>query len=73
MKMILIALCMGAMVGGSSLPPIASSTGEVASKYCPQERPFSWYYPYEYQYYYPKKRDSCYWQYSNGAYFYTRN
>ena len=34
-------------------------------------RPFNWYYPYEYQYYYPRQQyDSCYWIYSDGSYFY---
>jgi hypothetical protein len=44
------------------------------------ERPFSFYYPYNYQYYTPSKRynsskgyygsGSCYWRYTNGSYLY---
>jgi hypothetical protein len=40
-----------------------------------EKRPFSWYYPYEYEYYYPRrtpqKQVQCYWIYTNGAYFYV--
>lgn len=48
--------------------PILTSGIELSNK-----RPFSWYYPYKYQYYYPRRHgyDSCYWIYRNGAYYYT--
>ncbi len=41
-----------------------------------QKRPFSFYYPYSYKYYYPRPeyhRSSyaCYWLYTNGTYVYT--
>jgi len=36
------------------------------------KRPFSWYYPHSWEYYYPRdKVDSCYWIYTNGVYTYT--
>lgn len=40
-----------------------------------QKRPFSFYYPYNYQYYYPRPEyhrssQSCYWLYTNGTYVY---
>ncbi|MBS0623144.1 MAG: hypothetical protein JSS62_00815 [Verrucomicrobia bacterium] len=40
-----------------------------------QQRPFSWYYPYDYEYYTPHQTpyssNGCYWVYTNGAYVYT--
>lgn len=40
--------------------------------YTGDKRPFSWYYPYSYQYYYPRhQNNSCYWLYTNGTYVYT--
>lgn len=48
-------------------------------------RPFSWYYPYSYQYYYPRhhlddvhsshynRGSSCYWIYTNQGYIYQCN
>lgn len=40
-----------------------------------QKRPFSFYYPYQYKYYYPRPHyggnsPSCYWLYTNGTYVY---
>lgn len=40
------------------------------------KRPFSFYYPYNYKFYYPRPEyhrsaSSCYWQYTNGTYVYT--
>lgn len=38
------------------------------------KRPFSWYYPYSYQYYYPRRgHDSCYWIYTPQGYLYQCN
>lgn len=41
----------------------------------PGGRPYSWYYPYEYQYYTPHNApygsDGCYWIYTDGTYVYT--
>lgn len=39
------------------------------------KRPFSFYYPYNYKFYYPHpqyhaKANSCYWLYTNGTYVY---
>jgi hypothetical protein len=50
---------------------------EAAVRYGSQ-RPFSFYYPYSYQYYTPHKSysksyygsSSCYWRYMNGSYVY---
>ena len=39
-----------------------------------QRRPFSWYYPYSYRYYYPQRNErSCNWIYQNGRYVYKCN
>lgn len=43
-----------------------------------QKRPFSFYYPYNYRYYYPRPEyhrssQSCYWLYTNGTYVYYCN
>ena len=40
-----------------------------------QKRPFSFYYPYNYKYYYPRPEyrrtsQACYWLYTNGTYVY---
>ena len=36
-----------------------------------QRRPFSWYYPYSYRYYYPQRNErTCNWIYYNGRYVY---
>lgn len=36
-------------------------------------RPFNWYAPYPYEYYYQRRdgRDSCSWQYTNNGLIYT--
>ncbi len=39
-------------------------------------RPYSFYYPYNYRYYYPRPEyhrssQSCYWLYTNGTYVYS--
>lgn len=51
----------------SSMQKVGISYGE--------RRPFSWYYPEKYQYYYPRRPvyDACYWVYTNGVYVYTCN
>ncbi|MCH9609272.1 MAG: hypothetical protein S4CHLAM45_14750 [Chlamydiales bacterium] len=38
-----------------------------------QARPYSWYYPNNYEYYTPHRSTStqCYYTYTNGAYVYT--
>ncbi len=39
-----------------------------------ERRPFNWYYPNRFEYYYPRHhQDSCNWIYSNGAYSYKCN
>jgi hypothetical protein len=47
---------------------------EKASVQYGTQRPFSFYYPYNYQYYTPHKRyassNACYWRYTNGSYVY---
>ena len=48
----------------------------VKTDYQQQERPFSWYYPYDYEYYTPHQQspygsNGCYWVYTNGAYVYS--
>lgn len=63
--MIILALGLGA----NFLAPIV---GDASVAY--GQRPFSWYYPYSYQYYTPHRApnssDGCYWVYTNGAYAY---
>jgi len=49
------------------------SVERVGGPHYGDRRPFSWYYPYNYQYYYPPRDgyNSCHWIYSNGTYFYS--
>jgi len=55
----------------------SADTGVEVVKTEYQQRPFSWYYPYDYQYYtphqspYQNEGNGCYWFYTNGAYVYT--
>ena len=48
-------------------------TVEKTAVYYQQERPFSWYYPYRFQFYTPHRTagTQCFWVYTNGAYVYT--
>ncbi len=68
-----IALCGVIKLGveETSEKGIETASFEQSRFYESSKRPFSWYYPNQYQYYYPRKQvDSCYWIYSNGSYFY---
>ncbi|MFN0065581.1 MAG: hypothetical protein ACKVOH_05025 [Chlamydiales bacterium] len=49
---------------------------EIAAVQYGQQRPYNWYYPYNYRYYTPHREyhsGSCYWYYTNGSYVYTCN
>jgi hypothetical protein len=77
MKAIIIT-CIAA-VGCAVFGVILSDVGTAGiEEYSSNRRPFSWYYPYNYKYYYPRPHyeggpptgSGGYWIYSNGTYMY---
>lgn len=82
MKKILFSLLLGLFV----ITPLGVGLSATSSEFMihnaavqyGQKRPFSFYYPYNYKYYYPRPEyhrtsQACYWLYTNGTYVYYCN
>lgn len=72
-KLIVACVTLGCVAFGFIVSDIGSASIE---DYSTDRRPFSWYYPYNYKYYYPRpqyegsRAHGGYWIYSNGTYLY---